>query len=108
MGKQLRNVTIFIVLALPLAYWIVTNNANDAKKKIAAQNHEREAKERYDKGPYIESTKAISDREEISIVIFPSREGWEFFDRRCIVYRNNYFRTSNMTCLQGGVNDSAD
>lgn len=65
---------------------------------------ERRAKRKLDsearlaKGAYIESTKAISPDEEISILIVPQGSGHRFDDRRCIIYRHKEFKTASVSC----------
>jgi hypothetical protein len=50
------------------------------------------------KGAFIESTKAISADEEISVLVVPQGRGARFDDKRCLIYRHKGFRTASIAC----------
>jgi len=48
-------------------------------------------------GPYIASTKALSDTEDLRIVVIPHPLG-EFFDTTCVIYTHRTFNTATFVC----------
>jgi hypothetical protein len=93
--------------AIILTTYVCTllSSCGDSKREQLNVERQQERKERREaakvraaEGLYVESTKAISDAEEISVVVVPDKAGYTNSDRRCLVYRHKTYKTSNMQC----------
>jgi hypothetical protein len=67
-----------------------------------ARKHELEqsyakSRARLEAGPYISSSKHISDSEEIQTIVIPESMSEEL-DTRCIVYKNAELKTASISC----------
>lgn len=98
----MKSLTTIIFVA---GITLLLPSCNDSKPTQLKSERQQERKERREvakakaaEGPYIESTKAISDAEEISILIVPDIDGHSSSDRRCLIYRHKIYKTSNMQC----------
>jgi hypothetical protein len=56
-------------------------------------------------GPYIASTKQLSDTEEISTLVLPSRIG-AMLDAQCFIYKNKEFKQAVVTCQDDRLLDT--
>lgn len=51
-------------------------------------------------GPHVTKTIAISDTEEVNVLVIPKMGALSgYFETECIIYRNRDFKTSNLSCV---------
>lgn len=92
----------FLIIAAAGGAWLFFKSEPIKAKPAprAPTQSELRAKE----GPFILSTKKLSETEEISIVIMPSPYG-DIFDTRCVIYRNREFKQATFNCPDAMARD---
>jgi hypothetical protein len=86
MAYDLRMLSRYLAVAL-----LLTACADKPTPDTAANA------ERVKRGPYVATSKEISDHETMRVVIVPHPLG-PHFDTACVVYTNRDFKTSSMQC----------
>ena len=89
-----------VIVGLPVIAGLIYYGFNPSR----SVSPDRAALERAKAGPYIASTKQISDSETLSTVIVPSTIG-TMLDKHCFIYTNREYRQVRFTCPEGAPLD---
>lgn len=83
-----------LIIAAAVGAWVYYDHQS---KKPNPSAQITELRERAKAGAFIESTKKLSENEELSVVVLPSSYG-EFLDTRCVIYRHREFKQATFSC----------